>query len=188
LVDSTFFTIRVEDKPIAAFTFSPNPPQENILVTFINQSEPTSLYIWAFGDGDTLRTSRRDTLIRHQYPATSTYRACLITLDANGCSDTVCQNLSVLINPLVNVVSAFTPNGDGVNDKAVVFGFGVQRMVFRIFNRWGQLVFESRDPRIGWDGNFKGKPQPMDSYAYTLEADLINGESVRQSGSITLIR
>jgi hypothetical protein len=41
---------------------------------------------------------------------------------------------------------------------------------------------------VGWDGNFKGKPQPMDGYAYTLEADLINGESVKQSGSITLVR
>lgn len=188
LIDSAFFTIRVEDKPVAAFTFSPNPPQENILVTFTNQSEVTSFYIWAFGDGDTLRTTRRDTLIRHQYPATGTYTACLITVDANGCSDTVCQDVSVVINPLVNVVTAFTPNGDGVNDNAVVFGFGVQRMVFRIFNRWGQLMFESRDPRFGWDGNFKGKPQPMDGYAYTLEADLINGESVRQSGSISLIR
>jgi len=188
LVDSTFFTIRVEDKPIAAFTFSPNPPEENILVTFNNQSEQTSLYIWAFGDGDTLRTTKRDTLIRHQYPATGTYTACLITVDENGCSDTVCQTLAVIINPLVDVVTAFTPNGDGVNDNAIVFGFGVQRMIFRIFNRWGQLVFESRDPRVGWDGNFKGKPQPMDGYAFTLEADLINGESIRKSGSITLVR
>jgi len=69
-----------------------------------------------------------------------------------------------------------------------VFGFGVNTMVFRIYNRWGQLMFESNNPRIGWNGVFKGKPQPMDAYAYTLEAELIDGEKVKQAGNITLVR
>jgi gliding motility-associated-like protein len=61
-------------------------------------------------------------------------------------------------------------------------------MTFRIYNRIGQMVFESADVRIGWDGKFKGKEQPMDAYGYTLDAEFVNGEKLRKSGSITLVR
>jgi gliding motility-associated-like protein len=86
------------------------------------------------------------------------------------------------------VVSAFTPNGDGINDRAVVIGYGVAKLTFRIYNRWGQLMFESADERVGWDGKFNGKLQPMDAYGYTLDAEMVSGEKIRKSGSITLIR
>jgi gliding motility-associated-like protein len=96
--------------------------------------------------------------------------------------------VSVIINPLLDVVSAFTPNGDGINDRAVVIGYGVAKLTFRIYNRWGQLMFESADERVGWDGKFNGKPQPMDAYGFTLDAEMVSGERIRKSGSITLIR
>lgn len=188
LIDSTTFTIDVRPLPVANFTFSPNPPEENILVTYTNLSNPTTGYIWAFGDGDTLRTQRRDTLVRHQFAATGTYTTCLIAFDVNGCADTICRDVSVIVNPLLDVVTAFTPNGDGVNDFAIAKAFGVVRFKFRIFNRWGQMVFETADPRVGWDGRFKGQPQPMDAYAYTLEAELLGGELIKKGGHITLIR
>ncbi len=188
LVDSSFFTINVAVKPTAAFVYTPNPPEENILVNYINQSTNLNNYIWAFGDGDTLRTTRRDTTVVHQFPQTGTYTTCLIAIDANGCSDTTCLPVSVIVNPVIDVVTAFTPNNDGVNDLARVIGFGVDRLNFRIFNRWGQMVFETNNPRQGWDGRFKGKMQPMDAYGYTLEADLLNGETIKRAGSITLIR
>lgn len=188
VTDSSFLTINVGAGPTASFTFSPNPPEENILVTFINQSTTVNNYTWAFGDGDTLRTTRRDTIIRHQYPQSGTYTTCLIAVDPNGCSDTVCAPVSVIVFPVIDVVTAFSPNNDGVNDRAKITGFGVQRLSFRIFNRWGQMVFETNDPDIGWDGRFKGKLQPMDGYGYTLEAVLISGEMIKKSGSISLIR
>jgi len=188
IVDSALVTINVVAKPNAAFTYSPNPPEENILVTFTNQSTNVNNYTWAFGDGDTLRTTRRDTLVRHQFPQTGNYTTCLIAVDANGCSDTTCAPVTVIVFPILDVVTAFTPNNDGVNDRAKIIGFGVERLSFRIFNRWGQMVFETNDPEIGWDGRFKGKLQPMDAYSYTLEASLINGERIKKAGSISLIR
>ena len=61
-------------------------------------------------------------------------------------------------------------------------------MNFRIYNRWGQLVFQSVDETNGWDGKFKGALQPMDSYGYTLEATFGNGTQGTKKGDITLVR
>ena len=88
----------------------------------------------------------------------------------------------------VYIPNTFTPNGDGVNDKVYVRGFGIAQMNFRIYNRWGQLVFESGSPAYGWDGTFKGVLQPMDVYAYTLIVQYGDGTVVNKKGDITLIR
>jgi len=188
IIDSASTTITVSAKPFSAFNFAPNPSQENIITTFTNQSLGGTRYKWLFGDGDTLNTIRRDTLVRHQYRQTNSYNACLVATNSFGCVDTSCQRIAIVINPLLDVVNAFSPNGDGINDRAVVFGYGVAKMTFRIYNRIGQMVFESADVRIGWDGKFKGKEQPMDAYGYTLDAEFVNGEKLRKSGSITLVR
>ena len=84
--------------------------------------------------------------------------------------------------------SAFTPNGDGINDKVYVRGFGIERMTFRIFNRQGLMVFQSASPAIGWDGKYKGVLQPMDAYAYTLEVQFTDGNTLSKKGDITLLR
>jgi gliding motility-associated-like protein len=188
IIDSTQQTITVSGKPRADFTYAPNPPEENIITTFTNLSDIVPKYKWLFGDGDSLLTYRIDTIVRHQYKQTGTYNACIIATNQFGCPDTVCKPIQAIVNPLLDVVSAFTPNGDGINDRAVVFGYGVSKMTFRIYNRLGQLMFETADARNGWDGKFKGKPQPMDAYGFTLDAELISGEKVKRSGSITLIR
>lgn len=188
LVDSTETTIIVSGKPTAAFSFSPNPPQENIITTFTNLSSEAVRYNWLFGDNATLQTISRDTIVKHQYKRTDTYTACLVAINEFNCADTICQPIPIIINPLLDVVSAFTPNNDGVNDRAVVIGYGIEKMTFRIYNRWGQMVFESSDEDLGWDGKYKGKNQPMDAYGYTLDAVMFGGTNVRKSGSITLIR
>lgn len=188
IIDSTEQSIIVSGSPVADFTFGPVPPQENQPIVFTNQSEVVPRYRWYFGDGDSLYTFRRDTIVRHTYNQTGTYNACLVAINQFGCPDTICRPVPALILPLVDVVNAFTPNGDGVNDRAIVFGYGITRLTFRIYNRWGQLVFETGAKNTGWDGNFQGKPQPMDAYAYTLDAELVTGEKVRKSGSITLVR
>jgi gliding motility-associated-like protein len=186
--DSSLFTINVSGAPLAAFNYSPQPSVENIPTIFTNQSGPAAFYIWDFGDSTRLLTIRRDTLVRHQYPRTDVFNTCLIAINELGCADTVCRLVSATVSPVIDVVTAFTPNGDGTNDRAVVYGFGVVKMTFRIFNRWGQLMYEGSDPAQGWDGRFKGQPQPMDAYAYTLDAELIDGSRVRKSGNITLVR
>jgi gliding motility-associated-like protein len=61
-------------------------------------------------------------------------------------------------------------------------------MIWKIYNRWGQVVFETNDRRGAWDGTFNGQPQPVDVYQYTLDVQFVDGTKTRRTGDITLIR
>ncbi len=182
--DTTTQTITVHPNPVAGFTFSPNPGKENTPTTFTSTSTGASRYSWDFGDGTTSDLPNPV----HQYNVTATFNACLVVNNTFGCADTVCQEVSSIIVPFLDVPNAFTPNGDGVNDQVFVRGFGIAKMTFRIYNRWGQLVFQSASPNSGWDGRYKGVLQPMDAYGYTLEVEFSNGSRATKKGDITLLR
>ncbi|CAN5241305.1 hypothetical protein BH09BAC1_BH09BAC1_03250 [soil metagenome] len=94
----------------------------------------------------------------------------------------------------IDVPTAFTPNADGNNDLIFVRGWGIQSLVeFKIYNRWGQLIFETNDINQGWDGTFNGKPQNSDSYTYHAVVETwleVNGkyEVKEKTGSFSLLR
>mgnify|MGYP000054627560 FL=1 len=184
LTDTFSYKISVKPKPTAGFTFSPDPPEVNTPIQFTNSSIGASAFNWFFGDGDT------SILVNplHLYQKSDIFNACLVASNQFGCADTVCSNIQAIVKAIVDVPNAFTPNGDGKNDKVFVRGFGIEQMNFRIYNRWGQLVFESGSPYFGWDGKFKGELQPMDSYAYTLLVLFSDGTQVSKKGDITLLR
>ncbi|TAF91219.1 MAG: PKD domain-containing protein [Bacteroidetes bacterium] len=188
ITDDTTFTINVGLDPTAIFTFSPNPPEENTATIFTNLSLGGDRYLWTFGDGDSLQTIRRDTLVQHTYEATGQFRACLRATTNFGCLSDTCATISAVIRPLLSVTSAFSPNGDGVNDLARVRGFGITRMTWQIFNRWGTKVFVTNDPNQGWNGRFNGELQPQEVYNYTLVATFSDGTSTTKTGNITLLR
>ena len=185
--DSTTFTIVLSGKPAAGFTYSPETPVANTPFVFTNGSVGAISYKWLFGDGDSTIKTTMDT-VEHIYNQTDTFNVCLLATNAAGCTDTVCHPVAALINPLLDVPNAFTPGRFGANSVIRVMGFGITHMDFRIYNRWGRLVFQSTDPNIGWDGYYQGQLQPMDVYAYTLQADFSNGKHVTKKGDITLIR
>lgn len=185
--DSTTRTIQVHDKPVAGFTTRPIPPEYNVPTVFENNSTGAVRYTYFFGDGDSTDKTNADTVV-HQYTETGTYSACLVAYNEFGCADSVCQNVDVLINPLLDVPNAFTPGRFGQNSTIMVKGFGIESMDWKIYNRWGQVVFRSNNPYYGWDGNWKGVPQPMGVYTYTLEATLSDGKKTTRTGDITLIR
>jgi len=188
IADTTTFTVTMMGKPAAGFTYSPEPPQPpNTPTIFTDASSPAVKYQWFFGDGVSETKTTPDTVI-HQYNRTDTFRACLVVTNASGCMDTACHTVPAVINPLLDVPNAFTPGRFGQNAVVKVIGFGIAHMVWRIYNRWGQVVFQSDDPYIGWDGTYRGVVQPMDVYAYTLEVDYSDGTHASKKGDITLIR
>lgn len=182
--DVTSFPIIVRPNPTAGFTFAPVPAQENMPTVYTNTSLDAIRYKWSFGDGD---TSVQVNPI-HQFNATGDFNTCLIAYNQYGCADTVCQDVPALVSPLIAVPNAFSPNGDGVNDMVYVRGYAIAKMIFRIYNRWGQLVYQTSDRNQGWDGKYKGVLQPMDAYAYTLEVEFTDGTKATKKGDITLLR
>lgn len=149
--------------------------------------EPAGLtYQWTPEDGVTNPTMQTTTATVDQ---TTIYT--LIASDGIcSKSDTVLVKAYGFIceEPYVFVPNAFSPNGDGENDVLYVRGPMIEGMVFRIFDRWGEMVFESTDRNFGWDGNFRGKPLDPDVYDYYLKAICIGGEESIIKGNISLMK
>ncbi len=185
---SAVFTITVSPYPTAGFNYTPQPTQLNTPVTFLNGSVGATRYKWQFGDGDTLLTIRPDTTVKHLYRASGTYNVCLIAYNNSGCANTVCQDIPVTIENEVAVPSAFSPNGDGINDKIYVRGFGFSKMTWNIYNRWGTLVYTGTNPNEGWDGVYQGRLQAQDVYHYTLVIEFSTKDRTVTKGDFTLLR
>ncbi|RYY86889.1 MAG: PKD domain-containing protein [Chitinophagaceae bacterium] len=189
IVDTAFVTIELFGKPTAVIgTVSPQPPVPNVAITFENNSSADAIrFKWLFGDGDSLLTTNL-LPVRHEYNTGDSFEVLLIAYNAAGCPDTARRWVTTLVEPAVDVPNAFTPLSGGVNSVVFARGFGIATMHFTIWNRWGQKVFETTDRHFGWDGTVKGKLQPMDVYAYTLEVTFVDGKKATKKGDITLIR
>ncbi len=120
---------------------------------------------------------------------TTTY---IVTITDGPCTrrDTVIITVSDLIcgQPDVYVPNAFTPDGNGQNDVVRVRGNNIRSMLFRIYDRWGELVFETTDQSVGWDGSFKGRDGDPAVYVYYLDIICIDEDEYFEKGNITLIR
>jgi len=186
--DTAAFTVNVVNSPTAQFSYSPKPAQENTPVSFTNLSKGADAsipYKWLFGDG--VVSSETDP--SYLYRSTAANRVLLIAYNQYQCTDTATDIVNSVVRSQVEMPNAFTPNGDGKNDKYFVRGFGIAKMDLKIFNRYGEMVFQTFNPLTGWDGkNAKGIPQPMDAYAYTLIVEFSDGTSAIKKGDITLIR
>jgi gliding motility-associated-like protein len=187
-IDSVTVSIQMAGKPTASFTYSPLTPQENLPYTFTNTSSPDATHFkWLFGDGDSLVTISRGN-IDHLYNTSGTFQVILIATNDAGCPDTARAQVVAIIVPRLDLPNAFTPQSNSLNSVIYVRGFGIGRMRWRIYNRVGNLVFESNSQGIGWDGKYKGLLQPMDVYAYTLEVEFTDGTKATKKGDITLLR
>ncbi|MFN8295256.1 MAG: gliding motility-associated C-terminal domain-containing protein [Chitinophagales bacterium] len=116
---------------------------------------------------------------------TNTYT--LNAIAQNGCEDTA-QTTIIVRAVDVYIPSAFSPNGDGVNDVLDVFTNNPKSYHFKIFNRWGELVFESTDVNNKWNGLYTGENCPVDSYAYTLDVVFQNDKQYNKKGAVLLLR
>jgi len=120
---------------------------------------------------------------------TTTY---VVTVSEGPCTknDTVTIVVTDVIcgPPDVYVPNAFTPDGNGSNDVVMVRGNNIKELIFRIYDRWGELVFETNDQSVGWDGTYKGKPGDPAVYVYYLDIICIDEEEYFEKGNITLIR
>ncbi|HEY0976117.1 MAG TPA: gliding motility-associated C-terminal domain-containing protein [Flavobacteriales bacterium] len=118
---------------------------------------------------------------------TTTY--CVMGIDINGCSDTLC--VTIFATPPctgVYVPTAFSPDGSTKNDLHCVYGNCIGSMEMNIYDRWGKLVFTSTNADRCWDGTFEGKALSAGVFVYSLTGTLTDGQVVDQQGNITLIR
>lgn len=188
-VDSSTLTptITVVDQPIARFTYSPaNPTIGRSAIYFSDSSLGATQWLWQFGDQQ--QSSQQNPY--HLYSASGSFPVQLIIQNQYNCKDTTTTLVPILPLNNIYIPSAFSPNGDGLNDRFSVFGIGLQRTNMEIYNRYGQLVFRSSDYVVEWNGidQKTGKPCMPGNYVYIIQ--LVNGSGIKQSfkGNIMLIR
>jgi gliding motility-associated-like protein len=210
---STSQTITVTALPSVSATLSDttNGVYVEIPDTLINMYQEA--YLWAEGvpvggeliwypsgvSADGFTVNNGDSVVVN--PFYDTYY--VVSYSINGCTayDTVLVNVNY--QEVVQVPNSFSPNGDGVNDflkvltnvdadnnytNGFVEGGAIAEIDFRVYNRYGILVFKTSDPHEGWDGTFKGKPENPATFVYTIDYRLINGRSSNLKGNVTLFR
>ena len=153
-------------------------------------SSSTSSWIWNFGNGV---SSRSQVPGPQSYPNTNkrtNYLTSLIVRNNLNCTDTTYKYITVLASCNLAVPTAFTPNGDGLNDYLYpINAFNADNMIFRVYNRFGQLIFESRNWSKKWDGRVNGIPQPSGTYVWTFSYnEHSTGTPVFAKGTTVLIR
>ena len=120
--------------------------------------------------------------------ATTIY--CVIGQDLNGCTDTACVVVTISIDcGNLFVPNVFSPNENSLDEELCLFGADcIQGLSFKIFNRWGELIYESTDPKECWNGTYKEKLVSTGVYAYTLEATSAANEPISIKGTITVVK
>ncbi|OQP58250.1 hypothetical protein A3860_07985 [Niastella vici] len=163
--------IQVSAYPEASFTVTPgeNIPVELHLAsfTFANASQNATGYLWDFGDGSTASAVNPT----HQYQAPGNYTVTLQIVNGAGCADTaIRQFLLVIPDKVLIIPNAFSPNGDGINDKWEIAGLRTAKdCQVEIFNRWGQLIYSSTGYGVPWDGTLNGNALPVATYYYIIK-------------------
>ena len=191
------FLIEVYPKPHAAFDLRPMEvaiPDDPVFTT--NLSNGATDYLWDFGDGNT--SSEFQPI--HAYGDTGVYDVQLVAISDMGCRDTARMDRTVRVTyrNAVRIPNVFTPSlggpgggsiyVDGRNDVFFPIMEGVLQFRMRIFNRWGELIFETNDRNIGWDGYYRGRLCPQDVYLYTMDFKYSDGREESRFGDVTLLR
>jgi gliding motility-associated-like protein len=122
-------------------------------------------------------------------PTTTTYYYLTVEDKSTGCVSTDSMTVYVdfqCFDPFIP--TAFSPNGDGYNDVLYVRSNCLTNFTFRIYDRWGEKVFETSDISSGWDGSFRGQPMNAGVFVYTFDGYLTTNKEVKKHGNITLVK
>ncbi|MFM1932391.1 MAG: hypothetical protein RL226_1694, partial [Bacteroidota bacterium] len=191
--DTVDETIIAYGYPTAGFTWQPSPVSTiDNEVQFVNTSDGAITYTWNFGF---LETSIEENP-EFTFPPLDLLQVdvCLIATNQFGCNDTICANILVESELLIYVPNAFTPDNDGMNDVFYpVIGGGIAQEDYRfqIWDRWGDLVYESTVIGQYWNGSVRNGSyySPNDVYIWVVEYKRLDtGEIERQRGHVTLLR
>lgn len=183
--------ITVIENPVANFTSTPNVV--DILdteVQFVNSSTNAVSYSWTFGDGNS--STLQNPINVYPEIGEQGYEVQLIAQNSIGCADTA--NAVVFINDIVifYIPNSFTPDGDEFNNSfKPVLNSGIDLFSYHLvlYNRWGEIIFETKDPLIGWDGTYHDKLVQEGTYTWTIEfKETMSDKRHNYNGKVTMIR
>jgi gliding motility-associated-like protein len=126
--------------------------------------------------------------VTHAYQDTGKFCITLTAYNLFGCYDTETQCVLILQDPYLWVPTAFTPNGDGLNDFFIPGGIEIKELEMWIFDRWGKVLFYTDSMDNGWDGSFEQVGLPEGAYVFKINALNNLGKRIERAGTVTLVR
>jgi gliding motility-associated-like protein len=179
-------TINITSSSVFA-GFSPDQTSGTapLTVTFANSSVGAINYNWSFGDGGV----STQTNTAYTFNTSGTFTVTLIA-SAGPCSDTATASIVITDGLSVHIPNVFSPNEDGVNDLFMITSTGVKEMTLEIFNRWGQLMYESKSgDKASWDGvTSNGAKAPTGTYFYFVKVIGFDDKEISKNGPLNLFR
>jgi len=170
----------------AAFNYSPSTVLTEQGVYFNNLSENATGWLWDFGDGNVSNEFEPV----YQYSVGGSYDVTLIAYGPFGCNDTITITISVVDEILIYVPNAFTPDGDEINNIWQFYISGISEADYsvEVFNRWGEIIWESSDVNESWDGTYKGRLVQTGVYTWKIQCQaLVNDESREYVGHVNVL-
>jgi gliding motility-associated-like protein len=186
--------IEVWPKPVADFAIDPQPATElDAWITYTDLSllDPISWW-WDFGVDDSINDVSILQNPVYLFPDSGIYNTSLIVQNRFGCMDTVVRPTIIRPEFVFYIPNSFTPQDskDDLNETFNGFGVGIKSYEMRIYNRWGETVYKSKDPILGWDGRIRNSEElaKQDVYVYVFEiTDVFNKFHIYR-GHLTLVR
>jgi len=183
------------ESPKADFLFSPsNPTTFNSQVTFYNYSTYANTYQWTISDvqtGSIFMTNQESFTHSFSSPDSNIYTVCLVASNNFGCSDKVCKDITIQDDIMLFIPNSFSPDDNEYNQtwKITVIGVDDAQFELLVYNRWGQIVYESHDHRIGWDAMYDNQPIPEGMYSWKITVkDPVHDFRKVYSGHVNVIR
>ncbi|MGV3598192.1 MAG: gliding motility-associated C-terminal domain-containing protein [Bacteroidota bacterium] len=172
--------ILVNNNPDADFDFTPQQGFVPLDIIATNKTPNISSFKWIVEGKESV-----DNPLKHTFETPGQFKVTLTVVNDKGCVDTVEKIVTVYEG--ITIPNVFSPEGDGVNDNfgAITKGTFTQYS-FKIFDRWGKLMFEGSRPEDRWNGDFNGNPAPAGTYFYLLVAE--NLKQFKLEGTVTLVR
>ncbi len=182
--------ICVYDYPDPDFVFDPQPT--TILeptINFTNMTTGATDYTWTFDTGG-VQDQSTATHPSYAFGDVGTFEVCLDALSFEGCPAQTCDSVTILEEFIVYVPNAFTPDGDEVNNEfmPIISGIIPDSYEFMVFNRWGELIFQSQIVGSGWDGTYNNVMSQEDVYVWKLKVEDQTGDAHEYIGHVTLLR
>lgn len=181
----------VVSNPSASFSWTPSEPTSGSTVFFDNASLGGVTYTWNI---DGIEYTSENVTFPLPSNVGETFQACLEVVGAGGCMDAQCYTVSVSTSSYVYVPNSFTPDGDGHNDvfAPVVTGLSsTSRYSFSVYDRWGDLIFDTKDPKDVWIGDVNGGTHFAEdgAYVYEIKIQFNSGEEpFKRMGTVVLVR
>ena len=189
------YYIETYEMPKAMFTANPwQVSQYDPVIHFTDQSTsdvPIITWVWNLGDGKIVSPKTKNPVHKYEVGVWGTYNVKLYIINDHGCVDSITRPVEVLPEFTFYIPNAFTPNrNDGINDTFFGKGVGIVEYHIWIFDRWGNMIFNTKDINEGWDGraNNGAEIAQQDVYVWKVQLKDIFGKKHDYIGTVTLVR